>query len=83
MHRYSQTSRDKLGRLPVFLTIEPLIQEAYQIAQDHALSGVMARGSGIPYDLRKIYNYENYNEFLFKVPMELMVTVMTIFNSHD
>jgi NADH-quinone oxidoreductase subunit D len=42
---------------------------SYDIAKDHAFSGVMVRGSGIPYDLRKIYNYENYNEFTFKIPL--------------
>jgi len=43
----------------------------YDVAKDHAFSGVMVRGSGIPYDLRKIYNYENYNEFNFKIPVGL------------
>ena len=28
----------------------------------------MARASGIPYDLRKIYNYEDYNDFQFSIP---------------
>jgi len=41
----------------------------YDVAKDHAFSGVMVRGSGIPYDLRKIYNYEFYNEFQFKIPI--------------
>lgn len=44
---------------------------SYDIAKDHSFSGVMTRGSGIPYDLRKIYNYENYNEFNFKIPVGL------------
>lgn len=43
----------------------------YNIARNHAFSGVMVRGSGIPHDLRKVYNYENYNEFQFKIPIGL------------
>lgn len=42
------------------------------IAKDHAFSGIMIRGSGIPYDLRKIYNYENYNEFEYKIPVGIV-----------
>jgi NADH dehydrogenase (ubiquinone) Fe-S protein 2 len=38
----------------------------YDVAKDHAFSGVMVRGSGIPYDLRKIYNYEFYKNFSLK-----------------
>jgi len=41
----------------------------YSLASDHSFTGVMVRGSGIPYDLRKIYNYENYNDFSFRVPI--------------
>jgi NADH dehydrogenase (ubiquinone) Fe-S protein 2 len=41
----------------------------YSVAKDHAFTGVMTRGSGIPYDLRRIYNYENYNEYDFKIPV--------------
>jgi len=42
---------------------------SHTIAKDHAFTGVMARGSGIPYDLRKIHNYENYSNYSFKVPV--------------
>jgi NADH dehydrogenase (ubiquinone) Fe-S protein 2 len=44
---------------------------SYSVAKDHAFTGVMTRGSGIPFDLRKIYNYENYNDFSFKIPVGL------------
>jgi len=32
-------------------------------------SGVMLRGSGIPWDLRKTQTYENYSEFDFDIPI--------------
>jgi NADH dehydrogenase I D subunit len=32
-------------------------------------SGVMLRGSGVPWDLRKVQPYELYNEISFKVPV--------------
>nr|ACZ96472.1 NADH dehydrogenase subunit 7 [Didymium iridis]ACZ96473.1 NADH dehydrogenase subunit 7 [Didymium iridis] len=41
----------------------------YNVVKDHAFTGVMARGSGIPYDLRRVYNYENYNDYDFKIPV--------------
>jgi len=43
----------------------------YNIAKDHAFTGVMIRGSGIPFDLRKVNAYENYNEMSFKIPVGL------------
>jgi NADH dehydrogenase (ubiquinone) Fe-S protein 2 len=54
---------------------------SYQVAKDHAFTGVMARGSGIPFDLRRIYNYENYNDLSFKIPLGLLgiVTIVTWF----
>jgi len=36
---------------------------------DHSFSGVMLRGSGIPWDLRKSQPYECYNDFEFKIPV--------------
>jgi len=36
---------------------------------DHAFSGVMLRGSGIPWDIRKSNPYECYEEFNFKIPV--------------
>ena len=36
---------------------------------DHSFSGVMLRGSGIPWDLRKSQPYECYNDFDFKIPV--------------
>jgi len=41
------------------------------VAKEHAFTGVMTRGSGIPFDLRKIYNYENYNDYSFRIPIGL------------
>ena len=40
-----------------------------QEALDHSFSGVMLRGSGVPWDLRKSQPYECYNEFEFKIPI--------------
>ena len=40
-----------------------------QRAIDWGFSGVMLRGSGIPWDLRKTQPYENYNNFQFVVPV--------------
>jgi len=38
-------------------------------ALNFSFSGVMLRGSGIPWDLRKSQPYECYNEFEFKIPI--------------
>jgi len=38
-------------------------------ALDLAFSGVMLRGSGVNFDIRKIYPYEIYNEIEFSVPI--------------
>ena len=40
-----------------------------QEALDHSFSGVMMRGSGIPWDLRKSQPYECYSDFDFKIPI--------------
>ncbi len=40
-----------------------------QDALDHSFSGVMLRGSGVPWDLRKSQPYECYNQFDFKIPI--------------
>lgn len=45
---------------------------SYSVAKDHSFTGVMARGSGIPYDLRKVYDYENYGKLSFKIPVGLI-----------
>ena len=37
--------------------------------QDWGLSGVMARGSGLPWDLRRAQPYECYDEFDFQIPV--------------
>ena len=38
-------------------------------ALDYSFSGVMLRGSGVPWDLRKSQPYECYNQFDFKIPI--------------
>ena len=38
-------------------------------ALDHSFSGVMLRGSGVPWDLRKSQPYECYKDFEFKIPV--------------
>ncbi|MDC0375674.1 NADH-quinone oxidoreductase subunit D [Pelagibacteraceae bacterium] len=40
-----------------------------QEALDHGFSGVMLRGSGIPWDIRKSNPYECYEDFNFKIPV--------------
>jgi len=40
-----------------------------QEALDHSFSGVMLRGSGVPWDLRKAQPYECYQDFNFKIPV--------------
>ena len=40
-----------------------------QEALDHGFSGVMLRGSGVPWDLRKSNPYECYQDFEFKIPV--------------
>ena len=39
-----------------------------EMAENYGLSGVMLRGSGVPYDIRKEEPYEIYNELDFSVP---------------
>ncbi len=40
-----------------------------QDALDYSFSGVMLRGSGIPWDLRKSQPYDCYDQFDFKIPI--------------
>jgi NADH-quinone oxidoreductase subunit D len=40
-----------------------------QEAIEHSFSGVMLRGSGVPWDLRKSQPYECYEDFNFKIPI--------------
>ena len=40
-----------------------------QDAIDYSFSGVMLRGSGVPWDLRKSQPYECYDQFDFKIPI--------------
>lgn len=41
----------------------------FQDAENYGFSGVMARGSGIPWDLRKTQPYEVYEKLNFSVPL--------------
>lgn len=38
-------------------------------AQDYGFSGVMLRGSGVPWDIRKVAPYDKYAEVEFDVPV--------------
>jgi NADH dehydrogenase (ubiquinone) Fe-S protein 2 len=38
-------------------------------AKHFCFTGVMLRGSGIPYDLRKLHNYSCYDKFLYNIPV--------------
>jgi len=40
-----------------------------QDALDYSFSGVMIRGSGVPWDLRKSQPYDCYNQMEFKIPI--------------
>ena len=40
-----------------------------QDALDYSFSGVMLRGSGVPWDLRKSQPYDCYEQLSFKVPI--------------
>ena len=40
-----------------------------QVALDYSFSGVMLRGSGVPWDLRKSQPYDCYNNFEFNIPV--------------
>ena len=40
-----------------------------QDALDYSFSGVMLRGSGVPWDLRKSQPYDCYEQFEFKIPV--------------
>ena len=40
-------------------------------ALNHGFSGVMLRGSGLPWDLRKVYGYEVYSLLDFEIPYGL------------
>jgi NADH:ubiquinone oxidoreductase subunit D len=43
---------------------------------DWGFSGVMLRGSGIQWDIRKSQPYEIYDRINFEVPVGIMVIVM-------
>ena len=41
----------------------------YKQAFDYGFTGVMLRGSGIPWDLRLLDSYDNYNLLQFYIPV--------------
>ena len=43
---------------------------------DWGLTGVMARGSGYSWDLRKTQPYESYSDYNFKIPVGKMEIIM-------
>ena len=49
-----------------------------QEALDHSFSGVMLRGSGIPWDLRRSQPYEIYKDLDFKIQSEKMEIVTIV-----
>jgi NADH dehydrogenase (ubiquinone) Fe-S protein 2 len=42
---------------------------SFNDAVDFGFSGVLLRGSGVSWDLRKLFNYESYNDLVFEVPV--------------
>jgi NADH:ubiquinone oxidoreductase subunit D len=51
---------------------------SYFDAKEWGFSGVLLRGSGICWDLRKSQPYEIYNEIKFTIPVGLLVIVMIV-----
>ena len=49
-----------------------------QEALDHNFSGVMLKGSGVPWDLRRAQPYEIYKDLDFKFQLEKMEIVMIV-----
>jgi len=68
---------DVLDKLETLLTDNRIFKQrnvdigivSQQEALDHSFSGVMIRGSGVPWDLRKSQPYECYRDFNFKIPV--------------
>ena len=42
---------------------------SHATALQYGMSGVMLRGSGLPWDLRKTFSYDSYELFNFKIPV--------------
>jgi len=77
IYKFCETFPDVINDLETLLTDNRIFKQrnvdigivSKQEAFDHGFSGVMLRGSGVPWDLRKSNPYECYNEFDFKIPV--------------
>ena len=77
IYKFCETFPDVINDLETLLTDNRIFKQrnvdigivSKQEALDHGFSGVMLRGSGVPWDLRKSNPYECYNEFDFKIPV--------------
>ena len=77
IYKFCETFPDVINDLETLLTDNRIFKQrnvdigivSKQEALDHGFSGVMLRGSGAPWDLRKSNPYECYNEFDFKIPV--------------
>jgi len=73
IYKFCETFPDVINDLETLLTDNRIFKQrnvdigivSKQEALDHGFSGVMLRGSGVPWDLRKSNPYECYNEFDF------------------
>ena len=77
IYKFCETFPNVINDLEILLTDNRIFKQrnvdigivSKQEALDHGFSGVMLRGSGVPWDLRKSNPYECYNEFDFKIPV--------------
>ena len=77
IYKFCETFPNVINDLETLLTDNRIFKQrnvdigivSKQEALDHGFSGVMLRGSGVPWDLRKSNPYECYNEFDFKIPV--------------
>ena len=77
IYKFCETFPDVINDLETLLTDNRIFKQrnvdigivSKQEALNHGFSGVMLRGSGVPWDLRKSNPYECYNEFDFKIPV--------------
>lgn len=77
IHKFILTFSRRIDDIEEILNTNRIFKErvhdigkvSYLAIKDHALTGVMARGSGVPFDLRKLYAYEQYNEYSFNIPI--------------
>ena len=77
IYKFCETFPNVINDLETLLTDNRIFKQrnvdigivSKQEALNHGFSGVMLRGSGVPWDLRKSNPYECYNEFDFKIPV--------------